>query len=228
MQKTLLKYTIMGLIYLAMVLVFLGAFLYAPLAKGLGEFTRVLYFHVPMAWIMVIAFFIGAYYSILYLRKRDVIYDNYAEISSQLGLVFGVLATITGAMWSKVSWGAYWNWDPRQTSIFILLLIYAAYFSLRSAIDEDGKKARLSAVYLLIAFATVPFFVFIVPRIYESLHPDPLINPQGKIQMNGKMLTVFLSSLTVFTVLFFWIMHLRKTLINLNYKLKQLTDGDPN
>jgi len=226
MKNNLFKYSGFGLLYLAMIWVLLGAFLYAPLAKGLEEFTRVLYFHVPMAWIMVIAFFIGAYYSIIYLRRHEIIYDSYAEISSQLGLVFGILATITGAMWSKVSWGAYWNWDPRQTSIFILLLIYAAYFSLRSAVEEDGKRARLSAVYLLIAFATVPFFVFIVPRIYESLHPDPLINPQGKIKMDGKMLLVFLSSLTVFTILFFWIMQLRKTIVNLNLMMQKLFDGD--
>jgi heme exporter protein C len=216
----------MVFLYIAMMLVLLGAFMYAPLAKGLGEFTRVLYFHVPVSWIMVIAFFISAWYSVIYLRKRDILCDQYAEMSSQLGIIFGILATITGAMWSKVSWGAYWNWDPRQTSIFILLLIYAAYFSLRSAVDEDTKRARLSAVYLLIAFASVPFFVFIVPRIYESLHPDPIINQEGKINMESKMLTVFLLSMTVFTIIFFWMMYLKKTIINLNFQYKKLTEGD--
>lgn len=213
-----------GLFYIAMILVLTGAFLYAPLAKGLEEFTRVLYFHVPIAWVMVVAFFVSAWYGVMYLRKRDIMYDHYAEIAGQFGMLFGILAAVTGAMWAKVSWGAYWNWDPRQTSIFILLLIYAAYFSLRSAVPEEGKRARLSAVYLLIAFVTVPFFVFIIPRLYETLHPDPIINNQGKINMNGKMLLVFLSSLSLFTILFFWMMHLKKTVVTLSYKLEQLSE----
>lgn len=217
-----LTYSFQGLLYIAMIFVLIGAFLYAPLAKGLEEFTRVLYFHVPIAWVMVVAFFVSAWYGVMYLRKRDIIYDKYAEVASQLGIVFGVLAAVTGAMWAKVSWGAYWNWDPRQTSIFILLLIYAAYFSLRSAVVEEDKRARLSSVYLLIAFVTVPFFVFIIPRIYESLHPDPIINNQGKINMDGKMLLVFLSSLSLFTILFFWLMHLKKTIVNLTSKTEQL------
>ncbi len=223
-MNTYLKHTLQGLLYVAMVLVLIGAFLYAPLAKGLEEFTRVLYFHVPVAWVMVVAFFVSAWYGVMYLRKRDLKYDQYAEIASQLGIVFGVLAAVTGAMWAKVSWGAYWNWDPRQTSIFILLLIYAAYFSLRSAVPEEDKKARLSAVYLLIAFVTVPFFVFIIPRIYETLHPDPIINNQGKINMNGKMLLVFLSSLSLFSIILFWMMHLKKTIVNLTSKLDKLSE----
>ena len=198
-----IKYISQGLLFILITLVILGAFLYAPIAKGLGEFTRVLYFHVPMAWITVVAFFVGAYYSVLYIRRRDLIYDRYAEAVNQLGIVFCLLATVTGAMWAKVSWGAYWNWDPRQTSILILLLIYGAYFSLRSAIEQEDKKARLSAVYSLLAFVTVPFFVFIIPRLYETLHPDPLINAESKINMNGKMLLVFLSSLGGFTIIFF-------------------------
>jgi heme exporter protein C len=225
MNKSLV-YIGQGLLFVVMVLVILGAFLYAPLAKGLGEFTRVLYFHVPMAWITVIAFFVGAYYSVLYLRKREIIYDYYAEAINQLGIIFCLLATVTGAMWAKVSWGAYWNWDPRQTSIFILLLIYGAYFSLRSAIDQQDKKARLSAVYSLLAFVTVPFFIFIIPRLYETLHPDPIINEESKINMNSKMLLVFLTSLGAFTVVFFWMAHLKKSIITLNLKLKKIVDRE--
>jgi heme exporter protein C len=221
-MKKSITYTWQILRFVVMTLVILGAFLYAPLAKGLGEFTRVLYFHVPMAWITVIAFFVGAYYSVMYIRKRDIIYDYYAEAINQLGIIFCLLATVTGAMWAKVSWGAYWNWDPRQTSIFILLLIYGAYFSLRSAIEQEDKKARLSAVYSLLAFVTVPFFIFIIPRLYETLHPDPIINSQSKINMNSKMLLVFLTSLSAFTVVFFWMAHLKKSVIELNLKLKKI------
>ncbi len=101
------------------------------------------------------------------------------------------------------------DWDPRETSIFILLLIYAAYFALRSAVDMDEQRAKLAAVYSIIAFVTVPFFIFIIPRVYESLHPDPLINPEGKIKMDSRMLQVFLGSLFGFTLLFYWILRMK-------------------
>jgi heme exporter protein C len=217
-----------GLWYFLQIVLFLwlgaviyGAFLYAPLAKGLGEYTRVLYFHVPTAWVTVIAFFLGALFSGLYLKKRDIKFDYYAESASQLGIVFCILATVTGSVWAKVSWGSFWNWDPRETSIFILLLIYAAYFALRSAIEQPDRKAALSSVYSLLAFVTVPFFVFIVPRIYSSLHPDPLVNTEGKINMDGKMLTVFLSSLFGFTVLFFWMLKMKLDINKMHINIRK-------
>jgi heme exporter protein C len=203
-------------------LVTIASFLWAPLAAGLGEYTRILYFHVPVAWVTVVAFLIGAVFSILYLKKRQIIYDQIAETASQLGLVFCILATVTGSIWAKVSWGSFWNWDPRETSIFILLLIYAAYFALRSAIEQEERKAALASVYSLLAFVTVPFFVFIVPRVYSSLHPDPLINTQAKINMDGKMLTTFFSSLFGFTILFFWLFMRKIDLIKIKLQLRKM------
>jgi heme exporter protein C len=203
-------------------LVTLAAFMWAPLAAGLGEYTRILYFHVPVAWVTVLAFLIGAFYSILYLKKRQIIYDHIAETAGQLGILYCVLATVTGSVWAKVSWGSFWNWDPRETSIFILLLIYAAYFALRSAIEQEDRKAALSSVYSILAFVTVPFFVFIVPRVYSTLHPDPIINTQAKINMDGKMLTTFLSSLFGFTVLFFWIFKRKVDLVKIKLALRKL------
>jgi heme exporter protein C len=226
MNNKILTYTWQGLLFIFLSLVIIGAYLYAPLAKGLGEFTRVMYFHVPVAWVTVVAFFLGAFYSVLYLRKRNILFDYYAEAASQLGIIFCLLATVTGALWAKESWGAYWNWDPRQTSIFILLLIYGAYFSLRSAVEVEETKARLSAVYSILAFVTVPFFIFIIPRVYESLHPDPLINQEAKMKMDVKMLTVFLSSLGGFTIVFFWMMHLKKSLIRIKMNFQKLVNQE--
>jgi heme exporter protein C len=198
----------------------LAAFLWAPLAEGLGEYTRILYFHVPVAWVTVLAFLIGAAYSIVYLKKRDILYDKIAESASQLGLIYCILATVTGSIWAKVSWGSFWNWDPRETSIFILLLIYAAYFALRSAIEGEDRKATLGSVYSIFAFVTVPFFVFVVPRIQSSLHPDPLINARAKINMDSKMLITFLSSLFGFTVFFFWIFKRKIDLVRIKIGLR--------
>jgi len=222
MNKNLIEKAGQVVLIVLLLLVILGAYLWAPLAKGLGQYTRVLYFHVPVAWVTVVAFLVAAWYSFLYLRRRDIRYDLYAEAANQLGILFCVLATVTGAFWAKASWGAYWNWDPRQTSIFILLLIYAAYFALRSAVEQDDIRARLSAVYSLLAFVTVPFFIFIVPRLYESLHPDPLINPEAKLKMDTRMFTVFMTSLGAFTIIFFWMLSLKKSIMKMIYTIRKM------
>jgi len=197
-----------------------GIILSIPYIPALGDKARVIYFHVPTAWLSVIAFFISMIYSVQYLRKKESISDIKAYSAAGLGFLFTILATVTGSLWAKFSWGSFWNWDPRETSIFILLLIYGAYFALRSAIDSYEQRAKLSSVYAIIAFITVPFFIFIMPRIVETLHPDPIINNQGKINMDRTMLIIFLSSLTGFTMLFFWIYNLMVRSEVLKQKLK--------
>ncbi|MEO6694080.1 MAG: cytochrome c biogenesis protein CcsA [Ignavibacteria bacterium] len=186
-----------------------GILLPIPNIPALGDKARVLYFHVPMSWIAVVAFFMSMWYSIKYLRTRELDYDIKSYSAAQLGFLFCILATATGSLWAKFNWGSFWNWDPRQTSIFILLIIYGAYFALRSATDSDERRARLSSVYSILAGVTVPFFVFIMPRIVESLHPDPIINSQGKINMDSTMFIIFLTSLVGFTMLFLWILNLK-------------------
>lgn len=186
-----------------------------PTIPGLEEKARIMFFHVPTAWLAAVAFVLSMIYGIKYLRNKRVDDDVKSASAAGLGLLFCLLATVTGAIWAKFSWGTYWNWDPRQTSIFVLLLIYGAYFALRSAVDIEEKRAALSAVYSIIGAVTMPFFMFIMPRILASLHPEPILNVQGKVQMNATMLVVFLSSLAGFTGLFFWMwnLHIRTTRI---------------
>lgn len=180
-----------------------------PIIPGLEDKARIIFFHVPTAWLSVLAFLSALFYGIRYLRKKDHLDDIRSASAAGIGLMFCLLATVTGAIWAKFSWGTYWNWDPRQTSIFVLLLIYGAYFALRSAVENEEKRAALSAVYAIIAGVTMPFFMFIMPRIISSLHPEPLINAQGKVHMNTTMLMVFLASLAGFTGLYYWIWSLQ-------------------
>lgn len=181
-----------------------------PYIPALGDKARIIYLHVPMSWIAVLAFLMSMVYSIGYLKSRDLNKDIVAYSSAEIGFLFSILATVTGSLWAKFNWGSFWNWDPRETSIFILLLIYGAYFSLRSAIENPEQKAKLSSVYSIIAFVTVPFFVFIMPRIVESLHPeDTIVNSEGKINMNPVMFTIFMSSLAGFTLFYFWLLNLK-------------------
>lgn len=186
-----------------------AGFLWAPLVPVLGQTTRVLYLHIPCAWLTVVALGWSMIHSAWYLKSRRLEHDDTAAGAAELGLLFCVGATVSGSLWAKAMWGSYWNWDPRETSIFFLLLVYGAYLALRSAIDEEHKRARLSAVYSLIAFVSVPFLVFVVPRLYAGLHPDPIINPRGKVDMDPRIALCFLMMLVGFTFLFFWLLNVR-------------------
>jgi heme exporter protein C len=190
--------------------VILAAFFYAPLAAGfIGESSRILFFHVPMAWTSLLAFFAAGFWSLRYLLAgRQARHDQAAATAIQIGLVFGVLATVTGALWARIMWGAYWNWDPRQTSIIFALIFYGAYLAMRDAIEDREKRARLAAVYAVLGLIVTPFFFFIVPRITFSLHPEPVINARGKVEMEARMLQTLLASTAGFTALFFWIHNL--------------------
>lgn len=206
-----MKNLLAWLLWLWISLVIVGAFFYAPLAEGfIGQSSRILFFHVPMAWVSFVAFIAAGIWSLLYLfRGRNPRHDTAAAVAIQLGLVFGILATVTGALWAKVMWGAYWNWDPRQTSILIALLFYGAYLALRTAMEDWETRARLSAAYSVLGLVVAPFLFFILPRLTFSLHPESVVNAQGKIEMESRMLQVLLAGAAGFTALFFWIHNLQ-------------------
>lgn len=214
-----MKKTLPWLLWLWTSAVIVGAFYYAPLAQGFkGKSSRILFFHVPIAWVSFIAFIAAAVWSVLYLVKgRQARHDRAAAVAIQLGLLFGVLAIVTGSIWARVEWGAYWNWDPRQTSLLISLLFYAAYLALRGAVDDPEKRGRLSAAYALLGLVVTPFLFWVMPRLTFSLHPEPVVNAEGEVDMESRMVQVLIASTLAFTALFFW-MH------NLHCRLQALLD----
>lgn len=196
-----------------------------PMIQGLGELGRNILLHVPMAMVAFMAFLIGTIYSILFLIKKDFEYDRHARAASAAGLLFTILATVTGSIWARFSWGTFWNWDPRETSIFILLLIYAAYFMLRSLLEEsEDKKARIAAVYNIIAFVSVPFLMFVVPRITQSLHPGgggteaPVVNLSGQTHTDRTLLNMHWVSVVLFLFVFLWIKDMYTRILRLEAK----------
>ena len=210
------------LLFLVMSAVIVTGFITEAPQKQIGEASRIFYFHIPQAWLCVVAFAMSAFYSARFLKNRKLIDDDYALDTARLGFIFCLLATITGSIFAKVTWGSFWNWDPRQTSIFILLLIYGAFFALRSAVEDEDRRATLSAVYSIFAFVTVPFLVFVVPRMVTSLHPtDSVIDENLKFTMGVQVRSIFFSSLAAFSVLYFWMLSLTKRLNRL--KRKQMT-----
>ena len=206
-------YKILLAIWMAVIIA--AAFLYTEAASGFpGETSRILFFHVPQAWVATLAFLLSMIASAVYLAKRRVTADDLALSAAELGFLFCVLATVTGSIFAKATWGSFWNWDPRETSIVILLMIYGAYFALRSAVPDPEKKRVFAGVYAILAFITVPFLVFVVPRITASLHPEDTMNPANP-GMDPKTLKVFLGSLFAYTALFVWMLRLRMRILRL-------------
>ncbi len=186
-----------------------------PFVPNLDERIKILNLHVPMAWIAVIAYLMSMIYAIRYLKTGNLNFDIHTASTASLGNLFAILATVTGMLWAKYNWGNYWNWDPRQTSIFILIMIYAAFFALRASIDSPERKAKLSSVYSIISFITVPFLVFILPRMSSGLHPGsaddvnagPLISAQPNA-LDTNLVWGFGLALLSFTIIYFWLFNI--------------------
>ncbi len=196
-------------LFLLLAAVIVLSFVTPKPVRGYGEEFRIFYYHVPCAIVSFIAFAVNLVYSIMYLRTKNLLYDLKAASAAEIGILFGVLATVTGAIFAKIAWGAYWNWDIRQTSIVVLLAVYGAYFALRASVEPEERRGAFSAVYAILAFIAVPTFGFIVPRLYQSLHPRGTIVSQGKIALGGTVAVIFFGSLIAFTILFFWLFNLR-------------------
>lgn len=199
-----------GIIAVFTVILVYAALFVVPPIQGMGDAGRIVFFHVPMAWLAVVAFVMNAFWGAMYLKTKDMRNDFLSGRSAQLGMVFVLLATVSGAIFSKLTWGAYWNWDPRQTTIFVLILIYGAYLTLRGAVPDEMKRARLTAVYSLFSCLTIPFLVFIIPRLYFSLHPSPILNSHGSVDMEPLMLAVLLGGVVDATLLYVKLLGVRK------------------
>jgi heme exporter protein C len=208
-----MKLALRWLLWLLLALVILAAFGEStkPAQGFLGETGRILYFHVPNAWASFVAFLAAGVWSLRFLfAGRRPEHDRAAHAAVEIGLLFCVLATLSGAIWARVQWGAFWNWDPRQTSITLALLFYGAYLALRGAIEDRDARARLSAAYAVLGLVVAPFLFFVLPRLAAfTLHPEPVVNEGGKIMMERPMLMVLLGGAACFTALFFWLHDLR-------------------
>ncbi len=206
-----MKRALPWILWLWMVVVIVAAFHWAPLAMGFkGESSRILFFHVPMAWVSFVAFMTAGVQSARYLAgSREPRLDRSAAAAVELGQVFAFLATVTGAIWARIMWGSWWNWDPRESAIVVALLYYAAYLALRQAVADEHSRARLSAAYAVLGLIVAPFLYFVLPRLGFTLHPEPVINAQAKVKVESRMLIVLLASSLGFTVLFYWMHALR-------------------
>ncbi|MEM6793380.1 MAG: cytochrome c biogenesis protein CcsA [Acidobacteriota bacterium] len=219
--------TLRWLLWLWISAVVVGGLIWAPLSVGFAgrmgdapQSSRIVYFHVPIAVASFIAFMAAAVWAVLYLWRRKATDDHASAAAVEVGMVFCVLATVTGAVWSEVQWGAFWNWDPRQTSIVIAILFYGAYLSLRGAIEDAPTRARLSAAYAALGLAVAPFLFFIMPRMASfSLHPKP-----AGAEMERSIGIVVVSGIFAMTALFFWMQSIRRRMLTLEAAMDEMEE----
>lgn len=190
-----------------------------PYRSILHETIRNTYYHVPLWFAMVILFGISAFYSVRYLRSRQISYDKRAAAFSEVGILFGLLGFFTGAVWAKFTWGAFWSWDIKQFTSAVALLIYMAYFILRSSVSAHDKRARFTASYNVFAFIMLIPLLFIVPRMTDSLHPGSGGNPaMGGEDLDNTMRLVFYPAVIGWILLGYWISSLKSRINKLKYE----------
>lgn len=186
-----------------------AAFLYVPPAAGFAapDAARIVIFHVPCAMLAVLAYLVSTGYAIAYLARGNAALGAKSAISASIGFLFTVLATVTGMIFAKIQWGAAWNWDPRETSILMLMIVYSAYFALRGAIPGLVAKERISAVYNILACLVMPYLVFILPRIMGGLHPSTTLTSHGGLSPEYRI--VMGCAMLGFILLYVWIFRIQ-------------------
>jgi heme exporter protein C len=183
------------------------ALLVAPNAVGLTPnemyAQRIIYFHVPCAWVSMLAFGVTAAGSIGYLVTSRRGWDHVAVSSAEIGIAFTLAAIASGSIWAKPAWNTWWTWDPRLTTYTIVLLLYIAYFMLRSAMEDPARRARFAAVYGIFAFISVPITFFSI-RWWKTIHPVLIANSQNAENwgLSKHMRPVFFFSLAAFTLFY--------------------------
>lgn len=199
LASVLVLYTIIG-----------GLLIEVPRLAILNETIRNLYFHVPMWFSMVILYLISVIYSIKYLNSADEQCDLIAIESVNTGIICSFIGLATGMMWAKFTWGTFWTNDPKLNGSAIATLMYLAYIVLRSSIEEEQKRAKISAIYNIFAFPVMIVLLFILPRLTDSLHPGNGGNPGfGGYDLDSNMRLVFYPAVIGWILIGIWIMTIR-------------------
>ncbi|PKB79100.1 MAG: cytochrome C assembly protein [SAR202 cluster bacterium Io17-Chloro-G9] len=214
-----------GLVALAAVLMLVDLYLIsmvAPTDAVLGHVQRVFYFHVPIAVLSFLAFFLVFLSSIAYLATRKPLWDGLAQASAEVGVVFVTLALLTGVIWARPVWNTWWTWEPRLTTTLILWLIYVAYLMVRSYAPNRQKGALYGAVVGIVGFVDVPIVYYSVVW-WRSIHPSPVVGPLASTgALHPTMLAVLLFSLVVFLVLFIYLVVERMALWDAEENMREV------
>jgi heme exporter protein C len=188
---------------LAVVGTVVRAAFFTPLEAKQGAAQKIFYIHVPSAWVAFLAFGLVAVASAAFLWLRDPRLDRFAESSAEVGVIFTRVVLITGPLWAKPIWGAYWAWwDVRLVSTLFLWFIYVSYIVLRGAIDSPEQRARYSAVLGILGALLIPF-IHLSVYLFATMHPMPIVGKPSAPSLPNEMLLTLFISLTSFTLLYF-------------------------
>ncbi len=199
----------------------IGGFLIpVPALAILHETIRNLYFHVPMWFAMLALYLISVVYSIKYLSSGDEKDDLIAVESVNTGIMFCFLGLVTGMLWANITWGDPWPSDPKLNSSAISTLMYLAYLVLRNSLDEEQKRAKISAIYNIFAFPVMIVLLFVLPRLTDSLHPGNGGNPGfSGYDLDSNMRLVLYPTFIGWILMGVWIMTIRYRIRLLENKL---------
>ena len=195
------------------------AFVFAPPEATMGDLYRILYIHLPSAWVCYLAFILSMVTSVLYLQRRDLHYDTLAEASAVLGLLFGAVTLVTGSIWAEAAWGTYWNWDPRETTTLVLWVAYLGYVTLKLSLENEERRAVVGSVYNILAFVTVPLSYFSL-QLLPTLHPQ-VVSGSG-IALTPPMILALVLNVVSATVLFTYLLGAASTLKALERRVEAL------
>ncbi len=197
-NHTLRNSILLGLGFALMMAALCMVFVYVPTEKHTGIVQRIFYFHVPIAWVSFLAFFVTFIFSILYLWKRKAKWDAIADTSAEIGVIFTTLVLVTGPIWAKPVWGIWWTWDARLTTSLVLWIIYIAYLLVRRLTTDTARGAIYSSVIGIVGFIDVPI-VFFTVNLWRTQHPTTIIFEGG---LTTPMLLTLIVCLAAFTVLY--------------------------
>jgi heme exporter protein C len=181
-------------------------FFLVPSIRVQGDAARIVYFHVPIAWVAFLAFFVVFIASVAYLRTSNPRWDHLGRASAEVGVIFTTLALITGAIWGYPIWGTWWTWDAKLTTTLILWFMYLGYLMVRSY-AEPPRGARYAAILGIVGFVDVPV-VYMSSAWWRTLHPQPVLGPAAQSQSTD-IVPLLLVSLIAFTVLYVFLVRVR-------------------
>ncbi len=217
-KNDVLRQWLLGLSFILFIGALYLVFIYVPTEATMGIVQRIFYFHVPVAWVAFLAFFIVFIGSILYLWRRQNKWDVIASSSAEVGMVFTTLVLITGSIWAKPIWGVWWVWEPRLTTALVLWFIYAAYLLVRSYASDESRGARFAAVVGIVGFIDVPIAALAI-TLWRTQHPGPVIFQGG---LAPPMLLTLLICLAAFTTLYALLLIQRVSMKNDETELRRL------
>ena len=187
-----------------------------PADVAQGDVQRLMYVHVPAAWLAFVSFFVVFLMSVLYLVQRDLKWDRVAMSSAEIGVLFTALTLILGSLWGRATWGVWWTWDPRLTTTAILMAIYVGYLAIRGFADDLDQRARWSSVVGIIGFVNVPI-VYLSVVWWRTLHQPPS-SPRS---VSPDILFALLLNLAAFSLVYVYFMVRRARLAAADEKLEE-------